>query len=173
MSLEEKKKKLEDLISFLGQKTAKRKTPIRKDHKANLGQTNNENTIKSLSPNTLQSERNSMFLSQTTIVREKYKRDKNNNDHGLGQTIGVDVMSVLSQIDKRIWIKSINVERNVIRRGSKKYVYLRKRVDLPRDFNDSVAVVMTRRDFVELLKIIASLLGLEINKEEVEKLFSE
>jgi len=102
----------------------------------------NSNTLKSLSP-------------------------KQYNGDSLTQT-----QKLLDVLRDDVWIKRISVAKNIISKKNKTYYYIRKRVELPSNFDDKYAVIMTRRTFVKLIKYIAEILGVSVNEEKIQELFS-
>ena len=118
-------------------------------------------------------EKSTNVLTPTTSKDQKYILGKHEERVGVKKPIEKQVESLtqtLTSIAGRVWIKSINVSRTHVKRGDKKYYYLRKRVELPRDFDDDVAVIMRRRDFEKLIRVIAEAMGVSINEEKLREL---
>jgi len=104
------------------------------------------------------------------IITEKDKDNvggKNMSEENIIPQVSEDI---IKELDKRIWIRKISIERHVVKRGNKQYFYIRKRVVVPNDFDDIYVVMMTRKEFIELVTFLANKLGISINNEKIHEL---
>ena len=81
-----------------------------------------------------------------------------------------DLAQLLGGIN--LFIMPVYVSKYTKKYKDKKYTYTRKRVELPPEYNDEVAVIMNREDFKKLLSLLAEKLGIEINKEKTKELLN-
>ena len=127
-------------------------------------------------------------LGQTKPVKrdfwDKHSIKKSGESLGqtpvLGQTRGdvwdKQLIDILRNV--RVLLLPISSSKNTVRRGGKKYVYIRKRVDLPSDYNEENVVVLSPSEFMKLMGILSiafeKAFGVSFDMEKVRKwLFSE
>jgi len=98
-------------------------------------------------------------LSQTPPLKERDFGDKRSiirNGDSLGQTstdVGDKLIELLSKV--QLHRLPVSTSKNTVRRGSKKYTYIRKRVDLPSSYNEEYAVVFSPSEFLKLVEAIS------------------
>lgn len=117
-------------------------------------------------------------LSQTPPLKERDFGDKRSiirNGDSLGQTstnIGdKHLIELLRNV--RVLLLPISSSKNTVRRGGKKYVYIRKRVDLPSDYNEENVVVLSPSEFLRLMEVLSisfsKAFGVSFDMEKVKK----
>jgi len=117
-------------------------------------------------------EKEKCFRGEKTIE----KRAKNiisflpEKDHG-DRMLMEKVREILGQTD--LWVIRVNTSKYTKRYKDRKYTYTRKRIELPRDFDDDVAVVFTRKKYKQLLQKLAELAGLTVVPEKVKEILEE
>lgn len=116
-------------------------------------------------------EKNMENLSQTEDFAPNMEKDNNVGDKQSivrGEEVLTQILSKLKPA--QIYVRPVTVTKNRVRRGNKAYHYIRKRIDLPPDFNDERAVVFSRAEFMEFLESVAKALGLTVKKDKLKEL---
>lgn len=89
-------------------------------------------------------------------------------EQGVG---GKELVEMLRNVD--IHLLPVNASKNTVRRGSKKYTYIRKRLDLPSNYNEEKAVVLKPSDFLKLMEVLSisfsKAFGVSFDMEKVRK----
>jgi len=84
-----------------------------------------------------------------------------------------EILKILMKLDRNAWIRKVECAKNTVRKGNKKYVYMRKRVDLPNNIKDKYVVIMPLSEFRELIMTIAEILGVGVDKEMSKLLYED
>jgi len=121
-------------------------------------------------------------LSQTPSSKERVFWDKKSTNK-IGDSLGQTAINVgdkhLIELLRAVHLRKLPVSssKNTVRRGNKKYTYIRKRVDLPSDYNEEVAVVFSPSEFLKFVEAISiafeKAFGVYFNIDKLKKFLYE
>ncbi len=154
-----------DLLTYLKRRRQVSTQQSSKEQRTSL--TPKQEQIEKVKPQPLKEEKVSTQQNNKNIL--KGLTQKQYNGDSLTQNIDPELLDILRD---DIWIKEISVAKNTVSKKNKTYYYIRKRVELPRDFNEKYAVIMRRTTFVKLIKYIAKKLEIGVNEEKIQELLN-
>ena len=121
-------------------------------------------------------------LSQTLSSKERVFWDKQSTNK-IGDSLGQTAINVgdkrLIELLRAVHLRKLPVSssKNTVRRGNKKYTYIRKRVDLPSDYNEEVAVVFSPSEFLKFVEVVSiafeKAFGVYFNIDKLKKFLYE
>ena len=115
-------------------------------------------------------EKNTGVFRGEKVGGEPFRGENSGSQVFSGRKNMDDLAQLLGGIN--LFIMPVYVSKYTKKYKDKKYTYTRKRVELPPEYNDEVAVIMNREDFKKLLSLLAEKLGIEINKEKTKELLN-
>ncbi|MBW2675637.1 MAG: hypothetical protein JRD89_19890 [Deltaproteobacteria bacterium] len=129
-----------------------------------------------------QPKQSKQLLSQTTSSKERVFGDKHSINK-IGDSLGQTVINVgdkhLIELLRAVHLRKLPVSssKNTVKRGNKKYTYIRKRVDLPNDYNEEYAVVFSPSEFLKFVEAVSiafeKAFGVYFNIEKLKKFLYE
>ncbi len=82
----------------------------------------------------------------------------------------------LREADVKVFLLQVTTITNNVKSKGRSYRYIRKRINIPSDItkllNDNYVVVMSRRDFIKFLKVLAETVGCEVDRDVLKEFLS-